>query len=466
MGLSYSLALLSKEPAVMLAPLATLYEHGVRNDRGSTSLSQKVARYSLLWALAIAYMMFRAQLLGSLAPVARRIPVSWGEAVLSAFPLAAQYVWKLLWPVDLCAFYVFEKSTRLAEPRVMTAILAVLLLSALLIWLWRRNRAAAFALVWLGAFLLPALNARWMAANVFAERYLFLPSLGFCWLAAQAWTAGWQRAGRVTAARKLLVTALALVAALYTLRVVTRNRDWRDDEALYTQTLRVSPDAYLIRTNLGSVYWNRGDQDAAVREWQRSLQHNPDDPIVLHNLALLHASQKRYAEAEATLRRAIRVRPASADPYFTLGKIYEETRRNEDARREYENAIRRAPLHTNARNRLGLLLLRAENLAEAEEQFRASLEADPTAPAAAGLGVVLLKKGELAAAESALRQALELNPFEWMAHAGLGELLERTGRLQEALTAYEEAARLNPADRNLARRRETLRQSLKRTVPR
>ncbi len=48
---------------------------------------------------------------------------------------------------------------------------------------------------------------------------------------------------------------------------MTRNRDWHDDLVLYTHTLRCSPDAYLIHTNLGKVYWDRGDAVAAEREW-------------------------------------------------------------------------------------------------------------------------------------------------------------------------------------------------------
>ncbi len=54
--------MLSKEQALTLPALATVYEHFYRDDRKRTSVRS-------LWVLAAAYLVFRARFLGGLAPV-------------------------------------------------------------------------------------------------------------------------------------------------------------------------------------------------------------------------------------------------------------------------------------------------------------------------------------------------------------------------------------------------------------
>ena len=74
MGVSFLLALLSKEQAMTLPALATVYEHFYRGDRSETSTSQKLARYGVLWLVGVAYVLFRIHFLGALAPEEKAQP--------------------------------------------------------------------------------------------------------------------------------------------------------------------------------------------------------------------------------------------------------------------------------------------------------------------------------------------------------------------------------------------------------
>lgn len=148
MMMSFALALLSKEHAVTLPVLAVLYEHGVRENRGETPFFTKFSRYASLWVLVGGYLVFRANVLGGLTPQGARPGISRFEAVLSAFSLIGKYFGKLFWPVHLTLFYQFQKSTRFGEPRVIAGFLALIACVAVLAVLWKRNRTAAFAMVW------------------------------------------------------------------------------------------------------------------------------------------------------------------------------------------------------------------------------------------------------------------------------------------------------------------------------
>src|SRR5208337_1096699 len=178
--------------------LATVYEHFYREDRAETTTSQKLARYRALWLVCVAYVLFRIHFLGAMVPAESWRLLSLKHTVLSAIALVGQYVWKLLWPVRLCAYYVFHPSTSLFDPRVLAGLLALLVFAALFLACWRsreRNvRFASFAILWFFATLAPILNAHWVGKNVFTERYLYLPSVGVAWLVGLGASKLWSRA--------------------------------------------------------------------------------------------------------------------------------------------------------------------------------------------------------------------------------------------------------------------------------
>jgi Tfp pilus assembly protein PilF len=352
--------------------------------------------------------------------------------------------------VQLSAFYVFQESDTLSEPLVIAGLAGLLVCALLFVWLWRRERAASFALLWMGATLAPVLNARWMPAGVFAERYLYLPSVGFCWLFGWAAVRIWRAAMAPESPSKLrllqrgIPVTVAVVATLYGLRTVTRNRDWRSDEALYTKTLEQQPDAKIIRTNLGALYFDRGDLAGAEREWTASLGPGRHYASTLNNMGLLRAQQQRYEEAIDYFEQAMRERPQYMSPHRNLARVYAELGRDQDAEREYRTAVKLTPLSAAARNDFGEFLLQRGRRAEAQEQYAMSAKADPNSEAEANLGNLLAESGDANGARLAYNSALALNPFNSRARFGLAKLDEGAGRLADALRGYRAGLELDP----------------------
>ena len=444
MVLSFTLALLAKEPAATLPFLATFYEHFLRDDRAQTSMGQKLSRYVTLWLLDIAYLLFRTRIFGGLAPVLQLPQISRREAFYSSFALVARYVWKLHWPVNLCGFYAFHKCVALSDPRVVVGFLVLGLSLVALAYSWRRERLVSFGLLWFFVNIAPVLNARWLGANVFTERYLYLPSLGFCWIAAWAVRLLWMRlAGRPTA-RKFYAAGLAMVAILCLVRIVTRNRIWHDDPTFYRSTLAAQPDAIALRINLGAVYWNSGSPDQAEAEWREALRRAPNHWLILNNLGLAAARKKRYDEAIEDFQCSIRLRPNYADSHMNLGRTYAETGAGEKAEAQLRAAVALAPLYVQARNELAKFYFDTGRFTEAEPQFRSSVSSGGTTQAWNSLGEIYSRWNRWQDAEHAFRQAVALDPFDSRAHFGLGAVLEAQGRTKEALNEYETGLQTDP----------------------
>jgi Tfp pilus assembly protein PilF len=450
MGAAFILTLLSKEQAMTLPALATVYEHFYREDRSETTLSQKLARYGALWLLGVAYVLYRIHFLGALVPAERLRDITRWQLVLSAIALVGQYVGKLLWPVRLCFYYAFHASSSLFDPRVLAGLLALFALAALFFVCWRspeRNtRLASFGILWFFATLAPVLNPRWVAANVFTERYLYLPSVGAVWLAGLGASKLWSRAGARPAQRRALMLTGVVVGVLFAARIVVRNRDWNNDIVLLTRTLAAEPGAYKVLNDLGVAYWNQGDIDGAERAWRRLLAINPDDAGVLNNLGMLAARKHQYEEARGFYQRALEHDPGTAELHLNLAETYQFMGRPDLAEPQIRVAVALSPNNIRGRNLLGKLLFAKGRVSEAEEQFRASVRDQPNAVAYDYLGMISYRRGDVREAEYDFRASLSSEPADSYAHFGLGDIYQRAGRRAEALRQYEAGLVKDPAN--------------------
>jgi Flp pilus assembly protein TadD len=451
MAASFACALLSKEQALTLSAVATVYEHYFRDDRAATSKIQKVQRYGSLWLLAVVYLVARSRYLGGLAPSLGR--PNWGtdDVVAAALALVGRYGWKLVWPARLCAYYVLPDDATALYPWALGGVLALGILVAAFVVLRRFDRQAAFGIVWFLAVLAPVLNVRWLASNAFTERYLYLASAGPVWIVGWAGVRAWNAlATRGRRARFLLPLAAVLIGAVAVERIVARNREWHDNVTFYTATLAVSPAAHYIHNNLGSVYWEAGNHDAAEKEWRTALRLAPDNEYVLRNLGLAANTRKDYAEAERLLRRALEIRPDYSDAHSELGVTLAATGRFEEAEAQLRTAERLSPYTVRVHNLLSEFYFDRQRLDEAEAEARRSVEIVPTTQGDWDLGLVRWLKGDRTSAEHAFRNAAALNPADSRAYFMLGLLYMDWGRNPEAIRAYRQGLQLDPTNAEAA----------------
>jgi tetratricopeptide (TPR) repeat protein len=156
-------------------------------------------------------------------------------------------------------------------------------------------------------------------------------------------------------------------------------------------------------------------------------------------------NQRRFADAEAAYREAIRLDPGLAVAHNNLGNVLEATQRYGEAEAAYREAIRLYPGFALAHQNLGIALKRLKRYPEAETAFREAIRHNPDlATAYNNLGDVLEVLKRYPEAETTLRKAIRLQPSDASAHNNLGVTLLRMGRSRKALAAFREAIRLEP----------------------
>ena len=353
--ISFALAALSKEPALTLPFILFLSDHTIEPGQGP--VPRLLRRYAPYLLVAAVYVALRWHALGGLVQQEPHIKLSaWGY-LINVFPLFQQYLQKLVLPVDLNLFSVFHPLDSLLEPRGLLSLAVAVLYAGGAVLACRRNRIVCFSMVMIVLPLLPALYIPALSVNVFSEHHLYLPSFGFALLFAYAFA-------RLQALRPkdtiLLVAGTLALAAVSAAGTVSRNAVWRSELALYTDTLKKSPDAVEIRLNLGNVYADRGQVQEAMEQYRRTLELAPGYAEARNNLGILYYDQRRFEEAVVEYRAALALKPSYAEAHNNLGNAYAALGRTAEAAAAYAAALELKPDYAVARRNLELLHQRSK----------------------------------------------------------------------------------------------------------
>lgn len=115
-------------------------------------------------------------------------------------------------------------------------------------------------------------------------------------------------------------------------------------EADFKKASELSPGKDANYKGLGILYLESGNAEEAVATLKRRLQSKPDDPDLLYLLgeALLRSGaqpgDEAYRAAQAAFEKSIKLDPTTCLPRVSLGKMYLEEGRVEDAVSQLEKA--------------------------------------------------------------------------------------------------------------------------------
>lgn len=372
---------------------------------------------------------------------------SLSEKLLMAPKSAIFYLEKIFAPGGLSVLYPFVGEVTLARPDILVPFIlfVALILIALISLRWTREIffGIAFFLITVSPTLLNFAKGDFFYFA--SDRYAYVPSIGIFFLIVLAFGRFCHERTKpcITAACFLLI-ALGILASF-------QSRTWKDSEALFTQALRISPDAYVARVNLGNVQRYRGDEKGAIASYQTALAVirekgrtgpglNRAESKTLSNLASAQREQNDFAAAQSTYKEALRLNPQNVYALLGLGVVAGQQGNTVAAEQYYRQAILTAPDFAPAQLNLGALLVGLNRLEEGVTAYRAALDLNPFFPQAHyNLGVALMKLNRPEEAAAAYREAIRLQPRFTAARLNLGILLFNNEHLADEAAAQFEA---------------------------
>ncbi len=302
--------------------------------------------------------------------------------IAAALGIFARYLVLLVFPVRLsCDYGYAQLSCQPESIRLLwTAGGALAGAAGVLLGLVSlRKRGSCFLAVWLFAAPYLIVSNLLMVINTpMAERLLYLPSWGFCLLAALILRALLRRPGKGKgAAHSLPWLVPASVLVLYGARTLDRNRDWESQAALMESAYRVCPMSGRVNYNLALVYEGQGRNEDALSHYLRAAAILPRHPVMRLNLGNILVKLGRREEAAASYREAIRLDPGDPRSHSNLGRVSGEMNRWADAVAAYRRTAELAPADPVIFNNLGIALYRAGDREESVRAFRKALALDP-----------------------------------------------------------------------------------------
>jgi Flp pilus assembly protein TadD len=311
------------------------------------------------------------------------------------------YLGKFFFPIHLSAFYPYPPDIH---------FLYLLLAAALAAGMFylRKFPEPFWGLAFFSLAVLPVIKLVPFGPFIAADRLMYFPSLGLCFLSA--W--GLKRMGDFFSKARQ-EAAILLCAAVFLIPLSLASRDrlavWQDSERLWKSVLDLHPQAALAHTNLGMAYRRKGQADDAMRSFQKAVENDPGYAYAYILLGLSFEQKGMLDEAVAMNLKALELEPKNALARINLGAAYMRKGLLDQAIEEERKAISLAPRNAMARANLGAAYGQKGMLDEAIAELEKALLLDPQyAKAHYNLAVAYLLKNDRKRAEYHFERSVQL----------------------------------------------------------
>ncbi|MCB2155422.1 tetratricopeptide repeat protein [bacterium] len=207
---------------------------------------------------------------------------------------------------------------------------------------------------------------------------------------------------------------------------------------------------------LGELFRTIGDHARAVHYFQ--IVYNIDPRYKPHLEENLVTEYKELADsAEATdrsraveaLKRALAVRPFSADLRYALANNLQQMDETDAAIEQYQRLLEVDPGYRRANYNLALCYMRKGEILKARDSFEKEIEFYPSHyESLVELGDIAMRAGDLEVAKGYFESAHENEPERTQATISLAKIERQLENLEDSRALVQEVLRLSPNDRD------------------
>ncbi|MEP9412545.1 MAG: tetratricopeptide repeat protein [Candidatus Brocadia sp.] len=450
--IAYLCALFSKEMAITLPIILLVFMVFSSHQKPLLCLVKRFKGVFIGYiAISLFYIIMRFLVFSNPALKIAHQPGGILVNVFTMIKILTSYIKLSFFPLNLNADYVVSSVTHPLEVPSVLSVTFLISIFVIFAVLFKARDMLACWIAWFFFTLLPVMNII-PIGNIMAERYLYIPVMGFCvakGILIYRITDTTLSPRAIPLRRIVQLVLVTLMIGGYGVSIIWKNGIWRDELTLWTKTSVQSPDSYRAHCNLGNVYIESGLIERAQKEYQTALSINPKDASIHSNLGNVYTKQGLIDRAFLEYQEAIRLDRNYALPHNNLGNIYFNRGDIDKAKLEYEEALKIKPDYALAHNGLGNIYNRIGDLDRAMEAFKKSLYYDSRCiPAMINLGVNYAKRGRLEEAIFEFKRAIELDASQSLAHYNLGIAYEKLGKHTDAISEYNVVIQLDPNNLN------------------
>ena len=280
------------------------------------------------------------------------------------------------------------------------AIIGLIFYAALVIYAilnFRKKNIIAFGILFFLISLAPVSNIFFLGGSSMAERFLYIPSLGFCLILAyflirftetRTIKSKPNRLVKFFSFNSTLFLFLFGITILYSLKIFSRNKNWKDTLTIFSHDIQVSRNSATANELLGNSLVLRG-----------ALSNIREDKLDTFDLA------KKY------LKRALEIAPGFYDASSNLGYVFLVENKADSAYLYLKEGVKFGPNDVQLNNYFGSALLMLGKFDDAIKVFSHIISLSPKHEEAYfNLASAYLGKGDADNSLLSYSKVIEIDP--------------------------------------------------------
>ena len=296
------------------------------------------------------------------------VPFSFAEKMATITYTLGKYVQLLIFPHPLTHDYYPRHIgiMSFSDWQVLLSIAVYVGLIVLILRGWKNRSLISFGIAFFLITLSIVSNIVFPVGTNMAERFMFMPSLGFC-LVLAVLLAKLSAKDQKSGISSQVLGVILFIVALFSLKTITRNAAWKDNYTIFTTDIETSPNSAKLQTSVGG----------------EMIEHFKNSPNVLEK-------KTKINEAIGHLQKALEIHPTMKNPYLLMGNGYFYLNEFDKAVGAYNKALQLDPQFKDAKTNLALTYREGgkiigqqqNNLPKSIEFLSKAVELDPTDVAA------------------------------------------------------------------------------------
>lgn len=330
------------------------------------------------------------------------VELSASEKLATIFPALGKYIQLLFFPHPLTHDY-YPRQIALStwsDPATFGSLLLYLGLFAYAVRGFFKKDPISFSILFYIGTLSIVSNIFFAVGTNMSERFIFMPSIGFCLIIAiLLYRLAQKMNGGVINSFASLHTVMAIsgvIILLLSVKTISRNPVWKNNFTLFTTDIAVSQNSAKLQNAVGG-------------ELIRMYHDNPNETL----------RQQKLTEATQHLQKALSIHPTLKNSFLQLGNCYNYLQQYEQSIANYQKVLAMVPDDVDANNNLGITYREAGKFYGEQ-------------------------KGDFAKSMQFLEKAYAINPNEYETLRLLGVVYGVQGRNDKAIEYFTKASNLQP----------------------
>ena len=436
----FSLSLLSKGMAVSLAVSLFIVDfYFGRKITHWKSILDKIPY--LLLALVLGFVAVKAQQIHTL-DLSNETSFPFFQRIVFAGYAFISYIGKLIYPYHLAIFYPYPIKPGESMPLLYYFYLALALgITAFIIYSLKFSKTYFFGYSFFLLNIVLVLQLISVGKAVMADRYTYVSSIGFFFIAASAYEL------IKPSVRNVFIGLLLIYSLILIVQTRARCLVWHDSLSLWNDQITKYPEHTEAYKNRGLVKGQAGDYKGAIADFDKVIEQDPDFASAYTDRGMARQLQHDTIGALKDYSLAISKDNKQVLAYYNRGNLKLEMKNFNESLADLNAALNLTPDDANMLYDRGRTNMNVNEMKAAIDDFTKAIQLNPEfALAYTNRGLIKMNLKDYETAMSDYNSAIQFNPRLAVAYYNRGVLKFNTNNQDEACKDFKLALVLGYAD--------------------